>query len=119
MIYNYDEQRYENFDDFLEGDRQTAMLLLNELGLSIEEYAAYNWAADYIRVYPSVRDYAIYELTDGWYVEHNFNTDYNGAPNPMDWIDLESFGRRLVDTGDSGVCKLLPNGKVVTTDYGW
>ena len=64
MIYHYYNQVYENFDDFLEGDRQTAILLLNELGLNINECATRDWAADYIRVYPSVENYAIYELTD-------------------------------------------------------
>lgn len=45
--------------------------------------------------------------------------DRNGAPNPMDYIDTEHLGEDLIEQVDSSVCLLLPNGKVVTTSYGW
>lgn len=70
-------------------------------------------------VYPNVEEYAIYELTDGWYSDCNFDGDFNGAPNPMDYINTEHLGEDLIEQVDSSVCQLLPNGKVVTTSYGW
>lgn len=119
MIYTYDCKCYDDFKQLLNTDKTTAKMLLDELDLNMDDLDDCDWAHDYLTVYPTTEDYAIYELTDGWYMEHNFNSDFRGAPSPMDWIDLDEFGQRLADTGDSNVCLLLPNGKVVTTSYGW
>ena len=72
-----------------------------------------------LMVYPNVEEYAIYELIDGWYQNHNLGGSFDGAPNPIEYIDLDSFGDDLIDTGDSSITRLLPNGKIVTTSYGW
>lgn len=47
------------------------------------------------------------------------NYKYTDYDNPIEYIDLDSFGDDLIDTGDSSSTRLLPNGKVVTTIYGW
>lgn len=70
-------------------------------------------------VYPNVEEYAIYELIDGWYQNHNLGGSFNGAPNPIEYIDLADFGADLISTGDTTICRELPNGKVATTSYGW
>lgn len=46
-------------------------------------------------------------------------SDFGGAPNPLEYIDLADFGADLISTGDTTICRELPNGKVVTTSYGW
>lgn len=54
-----------------------------------------------ITVYPTPEDYALYELEDGWYINNHLgDSNYNGAPNPLYWMDLDGFGKRLVDTDD-------------------
>lgn len=116
---NYDYNYYENFDELLEADRQTAKLLLNELELDFDDIEDAEWSDESLCVYPNTVNYAIYELTDGWYCNHDFGRDFNGAPNPLDYIDLDSFGSDLISSGDDGVCRLLSNDKVVTTSYGW
>lgn len=122
MNYDYDCDGYESFDKLRKKDKQTAELLLAELGLdtaSVDELNDLGWTHDYLCVYPTLEDYALYELTDGWYTDYNFDGDFRGAPNPMDWIDLDGFGQRLIDLGDQNVTLALPNGKVVTTSCGW
>ena len=122
MNYDYDCNSYKSFDELYKKDKQTAELLLAELGLSearIDELNELGWTYDYLCVYPTLEDYALYELTDGWYIDCNFDRDFKGAPNPMDWIDLDGFGQRLIDLGDQNVTLALSNGKVVTTSCGW
>lgn len=115
----YRSKYYDNFNELLEGDRQTANLLLDELGLDTSDIGNYDWMDDVLAVYPTVEDYCEYELVDGWYMNHDLGGDFNGAPNPMDYIDTEHLGEDLIEQVDSSVCLLLPNGKVVTTNYGW
>lgn len=52
-------------------------------------------------------------------MNHDLGGDFGGAPNPLYFIDLEVFGQRLIDTGNARVYCQLPNGKIVTTSYGW
>ena len=115
----YRSKYYDNFNELLEGDRQTANLLLDELGLDTSDIGNYDWMDDVLVVYPTVEEYCEYELVDGWYMKHDLGGDFGGAPNPMDYIDTEHLGEDLIEQVDSSVCLLLPNGKVVTTSYGW
>ena len=115
----YNSTWYDDFTEFLDCDNQTANLLLDEFDLDHSDIGKYEWMNDQLTVYPDVIEYAIYELTDGWYRNHNLGGDFGDAPNPLDYMDLNSLGSDLIHSGDDGVCRLLPNGKVVTTSYGW
>lgn len=116
---NYEYTDYDNFDELMDCDSQTANLLLKELDLDESDIGKETWMNEQLMVHPTVEEYAIYELIDGWYQNHNLGGSFDGAPNPIEYIDLDALGRDLIDTGDSSVCLLLPNGKVVTTSYGW
>lgn len=116
---NYKYTDYDNFDELMDCDSQTANFLLNELGLNESDIGKKPWMGESLFVYPDVEEYAIYELIDGWYQNHNLGGNFDGAPNPIEYIELDSFGDDLIDTGDSSITRLLPNGKVVTTSYGW
>lgn len=116
---NYKYTDYDNFDELMDCDSQTANLLLKELDLDESDIGKETWMNEQLMVYPNVEEYAIYELIDGWYQNHNLGGSFNGAPNPIDYIDLDALGVDLVATGDSTCCQLLPNGKVVNTNYGW
>lgn len=115
----YRSKHYDNFNELLEGDRQTANLLLDELGLDTSDIGNYDWMDDVLAVYPTVEDYCEYELVDGWYMNHDLGGDFGGAPNLLYYIDLLMLGEDLINTGDSTICRKLPNCKVVTTSYGW
>lgn len=117
MNYNY--TGYDNFDELMDCDSQTANLLLKELDLDESDIGKETWTHDYLCVYPTLEDYALYELTDGWYIDYNFDGDFRGVPNPLEYIDLADFGDDLISEGDASIVRLLPNGKVVTTVYGW
>lgn len=116
---DYDSTFYDNFDALLEGDHQTETLLLKELDLDESDIGTKPWMDDVLIVYPDVEEYAVYELVDGRYMNHDLGGDFGGTPNPLYFIDLEVFGQRLIDTGDACVYCQLPNGKIVTTSYGW
>lgn len=116
---NYKYTDYDNFDELMDCDSQTANLLLNELGLNESDIGKETWMGESLFVYPNVEEYAIYELIDGWYQNHNLGGSFNGTPNPLEYIDLADFGADLISTGDTTICRELPNGKVVTTSYGW
>lgn len=116
---NYKYTDYDNFDELMDCDSQTANLLLKKLDLDESDIGKEAWMNEQLIVYPNVEEYAIYELIDGWYQNCNLGGSFNGAPNPIDYIDLDALGVDLVDADDSTCCQLLPNGKVVTTTYGW
>lgn len=116
---NYKYIDYDNFDELMDCDSQTANLLLNELGLNESDIGKEPWMGESLFVYPNVEEYAIYELIDGWYQNHNLGGSFNGAPDPLEYIDLADFGADFISTGDTTICRELPNGKVVTTSYGW
>jgi hypothetical protein len=116
---NYKYVDYDNFDELMDCDSQTANLLLKELDLDESDIGKEPWTNEQLMVYPNVEEYAVYELIDGWYQNHNLGGSFNGAPNPIEYIDLTDFGGDLIAEGDASIVCLLQNGKVVTTSYGW
>ena len=116
---NYKYTDYDNFDELMDCDSQTANLLLKELYLDESDIGKEPWMNEQLIVYPNVEEYAIYELIDGWYQNHNLGGSFDDAPNPIEYIDLTDFGADLISAGDTTICRELPNGKVVTTIYGW
>lgn len=70
-------------------------------------------------VFPNIHDYCIYELESGWYYNYHLSKGMNGAPDLLDYIDIDALGRDLLDIGGLKYSRLLPNGKVVTAKYGW
>lgn len=116
---NYKYTDYDNLDELMDCDSQTANLLLKELGLDESDIGTKPWMDDVLMVYPDVEEYAVYELVDGWYMNHDLGGDFGGAPNPLEYINLTDFGGDLIADGDASIVCLLQNGKIVTTSYGW
>ena len=121
MDYGY--TWYDNFAELIKGDKLTAKLILDELDMNFEDGdnspQDYKWARHVIYVYPSLKDYTAYELTDGMYYPCNFENGFKDIPNPVDFIDINRFGKELIEDNDRSSVLLLPNGKIVTTDYSW
>lgn len=103
---------YENFSEFQNDYPEVAAQLLDEVDEG-------EWMDNELYVYPSLEDYAEYELTEGWYIDLGLDRmDFRGAPNPMDYIDLKAFGNALWDNWDGSTT--WSNGDIVVdTSYGW
>ena len=109
MDYNY-----ETFKD-LEELKETYPELATEL---LEMFQEDNWVFEELYVYPTLEDYTKYELTEGWYA-NSFKDDYNGAPNLLDYIDLNTLGDALTQSWDDSINYLSEDNKVVATLNGW
>lgn len=66
-----------------------------------------------IYVYPNRIEWAENELNDGWYGDMFDNMDFRGAPNPLDFIDMEKFSQALIDTVDPTTAYKCSDGRVV------
>lgn len=103
---------YDDFAEFSEDQPELAAELLKEVG-------AGEWQDEELFYFDSIADYAEYELTEGWYIDLRLDRmDFRGAPNPMDYIDMNRFGEALLNQGDESFT--WTNGKVVVqTISGW
>lgn len=110
----YDCQLYDGLFELQQNDAQLATELL-------DEYEHDEWVDNQLAVYSSMSDFAYYELTEGWYIDMKFNDEplYHGAPNPLNFIDLDALGKRLYQTGDSRIMHLTEDNRIVTTNIGW
>lgn len=115
MDYNEYGVTYDNYAELLEDRPEVAEELLDEVGKG-------EWQDNPLYFYASIEDFADYELTEGWYIDSfgimSGKHDYNGAPDPLDYIDLKAFGEALFNQGDSSV-QWTNWDVVVTTGYGW
>lgn len=105
------------FKDYkeLEGyDKKLAKELLDTVGEG-------GWQSDELQLYGNIEDFAHYEVTEGWYssLGINFDTDYKGAPDLLDHIDLLSLGIDLESSWDGNCNFKSDDGRVITTSYGW
>ncbi len=103
---------FENYNALLENDKQLAMELL-------QERAKGTWQKEQIYYYDDVESFAEYELLDGWYTELNLDRHFNGAPNPINYINLNELGHALVASWDDSSHFLSDSGEILQTSYGW
>lgn len=67
-----------------------------------------------ICVYPTIEDFAIYEVLDGWYQLRDFvDKGLNGEPDPTDFINYKELGYALAQSWDESEYLLLDDGKVI------
>lgn len=103
---NYHCKIFENFSEFLESDTRLAMKLIYRLGLehSTESQLSVEqpWTNHELIVYPTECDFGLYQLQDGLYKVFNFaDNDYGFLPDPIDFIDMNLFGKRLAEVFDN------------------
>lgn len=109
MDYNY--ETFKNLEDL----KATYPELAKEL---LEMFQEDTWIYEPLFVYPTLDDYTRYELTEGWYAD-SFKDDYNGAPSPLNYIDLSALGDVLSQSWDDSINYLTDDNKVVATSNGW
>lgn len=104
-------ETFNNFKELMEYDSELAQDLLKEKGKG-------KWQEEEIYYHVTIEDYAEHELYDGWYAD-TFRDDYNGAPDPLDFINLKEFGESLADSWDYGTNYKTSHGEVLQTTYVW
>ena len=102
---------FNNFKELMEYDSELAQDLLKEKGKG-------KWQEEEIYYHATIEDYAEYELYDGWYADI-IKDDYNGAPDPLDFINLKEFGESLANSWDNGINYKTSHGEVLQTTYVW
>ncbi|WP_157457033.1 hypothetical protein [Carnobacterium maltaromaticum] len=103
---------YRNYNELVENNTKLAVELLDEKGKG-------NWQKEEIYSHDDIQSFAEYELTEGWYIDLNIDKDFNGAPNPLDFIDLEELGDALVRNWDNSCHFKSINGEILQTSHGW
>lgn len=103
---------FSEFQELKDFDEKLAEELLKEVGKG-------DWQKNLIMYYPSIEDYAEYELTDGWYAELDFERDFNGAPNPLNHINMTSLGESLSNNWDTSCYFLTREEGVISSSHGW
>ena len=102
---------FNNFKELMEYDSELAQELLEENGKG-------KWQEVEIYYHVTIEDYAEHELYDCWYAD-TFRDDYNGAPDPLDFINLKEFGESLANSWDEGTNYKTSHGEVLQTAYVW
>lgn len=115
-MYYYENEFFENYQDLAKKHPSAAAELLHEFGEG-------KWQESELCWYPSKKDFAIYEVEDGWYSDINIKlimTNFRGgAPNLLDFIDFDALGSALIEMWDSSYYFETTSGEIVTTKYGW
>lgn len=102
---DYDVEIFYDFKSFSQALPEIAKRFSEEMDCS---------NIDYINLYPTLEDYAIYEVEDGWYSCSLQNqSDFRGAPNPFNFIDYEKLGEALESTWDESTHWYDPVSKCV------
>lgn len=102
--------KYKHYNNFKELEKKNKKLAAELLDAFCED----DWMDYEIVLFNSKKDFALYELEDGWYFD-TFKDDYRGAPNPLEFINLKSFCDALINSWDERNHYLTNNNKIVVT----
>ena len=102
----------KSYAELFERDEELAKELIEKVGSG-------EWQENKIYYYEDEEEFAEYEITDGWYADLRLDRDYNGAPNPLDYIDLSGLGDALVRNWDDNCNFRASTGEILTTSCGW
>ena len=111
-MYYYENEIFDNYQALAAKHPSAAAELLYAFNEG-------EWQNSELCWYPSEKDFAVYEVVNGWYSSIPLTTDFNGAPNLLDFIDFEGLGSALVETWDDSRNFETKSGEIVTTSYGW
>lgn len=108
------EKVYRNFKELHEDKIKLAEELLDEVGNG-------EWENEPIMLHEDVEEFAKYELTEGWYASSGLgiDKDWNGAPNPFDYITFAELGHDLTRDWDSSTHHMSSTGEIFVTSHGW
>lgn len=89
---NYQEEVFDNYKKLAAKYPQAARALLGEVGED-------DWQDSWLYYYPTVKDFTLHELDDGWYFNYKlkYDVDFDGALNLLDFINYEALGKALIE----------------------
>lgn len=105
---------FENFQELQNNNENLAKELLTKRGSG-------NWQGEEVYYYENLEEFADYELREGWYASFLENTsgNFNGAPDPFDYIDLKELGEDLAGCWNESCNYRASTNEVLSTSYGW
>lgn len=103
---------FKNFNDLENQNKKLAKELLSER-------MGGEWQNDEIHYFTDKKEFAKYEVSEGWYALSNQLNDFNGAPNLFEYIDYSALGNELISVWDESTNFISDNGQVLTTSCGW
>lgn len=110
----YTVYHYDNLNELAKSFPKVAKELLEERGDSS------NWQNNTLVFYPTLSEYAIFQLTDGLYRDCGLSQiAYKGAPDPLEYIDFERFGEALLLQSNDQNEYVLDDDGVVYSSYGF
>lgn len=112
MYYEY--ETFNNYQELAAKHPDAAAEALNEFGEG-------EWQGRNLHWYPTKEDFAMHELEEGQYSDFGLSryTDFNGAPNLLDFINFNLLGEALVENWYNTSNFEADNGEIVTTEIGW
>lgn len=113
---NYEVKDFNNLKELKKFDKKLVKRLLEYVDSNETE-----WQEDYLYFYPTLEDYAKYEVFEGWYADLVGGMDNtNGAPKLSLYLDFKTLGVDLAKSWDDS-CHYYDEetGCVITTSYGW
>lgn len=118
-------ENYDNFSELLESDYHTASWLLYRLGIELNDDGKPSvekpWMSHELIVYPTEYDFGVYQLQDGLYQAFNLaDNDYGSLRDPLDFVDMNLFGKRLAEDLNANGDNFLNIGEYVfESPYGF
>lgn len=119
---------YVDLGALVEYDKDTARLLCKSLGYDIDslDFETFGkalpaeWMNRTLEVYPSINDFVCYYLDFLTHYRELYPVgDGKTFPALDEYIDIVGYGNRLLEEIGAEYARVLPNGKIVTTDVGW
>lgn len=112
---NYEE---EVFDD---GYKELALEHPQAAAALLEEFGEGEWQDSWLYRYPTVKDFVLHELDNGWYFNYKlkYDVDFDGALNLLDFIDYKALGKALINVRGGDCCFETDKGEIITTEIGW
>ena len=125
---NFKGLHYIDLGALIEYDKDTARLLCKQLGWDIDslDFETFGkalpaeWMNRTLEVYPSIEDFVGYYLDFLTHYRELYPVgDEKTFPALDEYIDVVGYGNRLLEEIGVEYARVLPNGKIVTTDVGW
>ena len=125
---NFKGLHYVDLGTLVEYDKDTARLLCNSLGYNIDslDFEIFGkaqpaeWMNRALEVYPSINDFVCYYLDFLTHYRELYPVgDEKTFPALDEYVDVVGYGNRLLEEIGAEYARVLPNGKIVTTDVGW
>lgn len=112
---NYNEETFDNYQALAVSHPHAAAALL-------DKFDEGEWQDSRLYYYPTVKDFTLHELDDGWYFNYKlkYDMDFDDAVNLLDFINYDALGKALIKARYFNDCNFkTDNGEIVTAEIGW